>query len=49
MRRGGPPTRHELKAAEARDCVFMIADDRLAKALGAGPLAGHVRALSALE
>lgn len=33
--------------AVARDCALVTADDRLAGALAAGPLARHVRALSA--
>jgi predicted nucleic acid-binding protein len=35
-----------LALAVARDCTFITADDRLARALGRGPLACHVRALS---
>ena len=35
-----------LALAVARDCTFITADDRLARALGRGPLARHVRALS---
>jgi predicted nucleic acid-binding protein len=35
-----------LALAVARDCTFITADDRLARALRRGPLARHVRALS---
>ena len=35
--------------AVARDCTFVTADDRLANALSIGPLAAHVKALSAFS
>ena len=35
-----------LALAVARDCAFVTADDRLARALADGPLARHVRGLS---
>ena len=35
-----------LALAVARDCTFITADDRLARALSGGPLSRHVRGLS---